>query len=466
MKLVYRIAIAITLAITLGFFSISVWASYKPESGTETPLPTGTEIKKPPVVQPVPMWPTIQIFGDPSLDDRILDIAVSTGGSLYAAGRTNGALGRQNPTNSEDALVVKFFPNGAKGWTRQLGTDNYIEWAYGTAVDVDENVYVVMFSNSDVFEGHSNQGNPGTQDAYLVKFDKDGNKLWVSQLPDQSQSNDFVTAVAIDNAGSIYTAGYYLNAGGYYNTFCYRFLPTGTRDPSLNIVFGGSTNNVVAYGLIVDSFDGIWISGYSDDDAFIARFLSDGREDWTQYLGESGYADIGWKIAKDNNDYVYMTGYTSSPVFDGNVTAGGYDIFVVKYHYNWESNIVSKVWSTVYGTDTDDYARGIAVDEKQGYVYVAGSTYGELGGEHNAGGADASLTQFNADGNALWTRLFGTSNDDSVRGAAISYDLNTPPHMWNEPGPVRIFVGGGANQVGNANGDALAMRYDEDGNLH
>jgi hypothetical protein len=46
-----------------------------------------------------------------------------------------------------------------------------------------------------------------------------------------------------------------------------------------------------------------------------------------------------------------------------------------------------------------------------GNVYISGVTHGALGGP-NAGNADAFVSKYDAAGALLWTRQFGTSDDD------------------------------------------------------
>ena len=50
---------------------------------------------------------------------------------------------------------------------------------------------------------------------------------------------------------------------------------------------------------------------------------------WTKQLGSSSN-DYATGVATDSSGNIYVTGYTSGGL-DGNTSAGGYDIFVVKY---------------------------------------------------------------------------------------------------------------------------------------
>ena len=50
--------------------------------------------------------------------------------------------------------------------------------------------------------------------------------------------------------------------------------------------------------------------------------------------------------------------------------------------------------------------------DSDGNVYVAGVTYGTLPGQTNSGNYDAFVRKYDADGNELWTRQFGSASFD------------------------------------------------------
>src|SRR5262249_57346493 len=77
-------------------------------------------------------------------------------------------------------------------------------------------------------------------------------------------------------------------------------------------------------------------------------------------------------------------------------------------------------WPRQFGSAADDSAFGVAADASG--LYVAGDTNGTLPGQASAGGDDAFVRKYDAAGNELWTRQFGTSPTrggfDSAAGAA------------------------------------------------
>ncbi len=74
---------------------------------------------------------------------------------------------------SGDAFLTKFDGNGLKQWTRLLGTSADDE-AYDVTTGPDGGIFTV----GGTFGALDGQTNMGEKDAYISKFDADGNKLW------------------------------------------------------------------------------------------------------------------------------------------------------------------------------------------------------------------------------------------------------------------------------------------------
>ena len=73
-------------------------------------------------------------------------------------------------------------------------------------------------------------------------------------------------------------------------------------------------------------------------------------------------------------------------------------------------------WIRQFGTAGDDNTWGLAVDPTG--VYVVGDTNGALPGQTSAGALDAFVRKFDANGNELWPRQFGTAGGDTAHGLA------------------------------------------------
>lgn len=136
-------------------------------------------------------------FGSAAADGR-LGVSTDTAGNVVLAGRTR----RPPPDNGFDAFVLKYDPNGNEIWTRQFGT----VWSVATKIGVDRsnNVFVTGES-SGALPGQMHVGDGGA-DAFVIKYDADGNELWSRQFgtPGIEES----VAISTDTAGNVIVGGY------------------------------------------------------------------------------------------------------------------------------------------------------------------------------------------------------------------------------------------------------------------
>jgi outer membrane protein assembly factor BamB len=124
-----------------------------------------------------------------TMGDESFRATHDTQGNIYVAGGTFGALEGSN-LGSRDAFLTKFNAVGDLVWTRQFGTaDNDVAYG-GVSIDPFGNLYV----SGGIYGGASEQ-------AFLHKFDEDGNELWARQF-----SGD-VRDMTLDTVGNIYLAG-------------------------------------------------------------------------------------------------------------------------------------------------------------------------------------------------------------------------------------------------------------------
>ena len=142
----------------------------------------------------------------------------------------------------------------------------------------------------------------------------------------------------------------------------------------------------------------------------MAKYRGTGAKEWIRQFGTSG-DDAGYGIAVDGSGNVYVTGGTFGGL-DGN-SWGGRDIFVAKY-----SGTGVREWVRQFGTSGDDAGNGIAVDGS-GNVYVTGETLGRVGGNPSAGGRDIFVVKYSSTEVKEWIRRFGTSGDDAGNGIAM-----------------------------------------------
>ncbi|MCX5672099.1 MAG: SBBP repeat-containing protein, partial [Planctomycetota bacterium] len=274
-------------------------------------------------------------------------------GSVYLGGYTNGSMGGPNAGES-DAFVCKYSVAGGLIWTRQFGT-SAADDVYGVSGDGAGSIYAAGLTYGSLAAPQA-----GVYDAFIARFDEAGNRLWTRQIG--TVADDYCRTVVADKSGHAYIAGY-------------------------------------THGALVGS-------SYGNADVFVIKYDSAGNLLWKRQTGTS-QEDYGQNVCVDTQANVYLTGCTYGSL--GGPSQGYADAFVMKY-----DSAGSLLWTRQLGTSYEDYCYGVSVN-KLGNVFIAGTTYGPLGGP-NAGGADVFVSKWNDSGDLLWTRQFGTDKEDYSSG--------------------------------------------------
>lgn len=380
--------------------------------------------------------------------------ATDASGNLYVAGETSDSMDGTN-AGGRDLFLVKYDANGARVWTRQLGSVAD-ENSFGATSDTSGNVYVTG-STTGGLDGNALVG--GT-DIFLVKYDTNGNRQWTRQLG--TTANEAAYNVVTDASGNVYIGGETAgnldgntSAGGVdlfltkYDTngnrLWTRLLGTSAQDSAWDIA-NDASGNLYLTGTTSGALDGQTNAGGSD--GFVVKYDANGNRQWTRLFGTAAFESANGIIV-DANGNLYLTG-TTFGALDG-TNAGVQDVFVAKYDNNGNQQ-----WMRQLGSAALDVGFDIAVDAT-GNVYAGGRTEGDLDGNTGAGDVDVFVVKYDASGNRQWTRQFGTSVVDEMQEI-----------MTDNAGG--IYVSGGT--VGGLDGhlnpgvgsrDAFVVKYDDSG---
>ncbi len=348
--------------------------------------------------------------------DYATGISSESSGNTYVSGRTEGG---------EDAFVAKYNANGNQLWMAQFGTSGY-DSATGVSSDGSGNVYVSGYTDGS-FPSYTNLG---SYDAFVAKYDTSGNPVWVKQF--STSSHDYAEGISSDSNGNVYVSGKtfgsflgYTNLG-LYDAFVAKYDGNGNQ---LWLRQFGTSGDDEITGISSDSSDNVYVTGstkgglpgYSNlgsYDAFVAKYDGNGNQLWLRQFGTSGNDEITG-ISRDIDNNVYVTGYTTGSL-PGNINAGGSDAFVAKYNANGTLN-----WVRQFGTSAADSANGIRIDSS-GNVYVTGDTSGSLPGNSNSGSSDAFVVGFDSDGNIL-NNIYSNNFETSAGSEWSKTNRSTTP---------------------------------------
>jgi hypothetical protein len=211
-------------------------------------------------------------------------------------------------------FLVKYLADGQNVWTKIISGDSY-SYGQGVSVASDGSIYVTGESDGTLFDGETLSGN---NDAFLIKFSADGQKVWTKILIGDNYSSGKAVSVASD--GSIYI--------------------TGEATGSL--------------------FDGETLSG--NGDMFLVKYSAEGQKVWTKIERES-YGN-GVSVASDGS--IYVTGGGAVPPI--------YQQHVVLSKYFADG---TKIWTKIISGDDDSNANGVSV-ASDGSVYLTGRAYGTI----------------------------------------------------------------------------------------
>lgn len=342
-------------------------------------------------------------------------LAVDQSGNVHVTGVSKGY------ETYDDYATIKYHPNGDTAWIRRYnGTGHgYSDDSRAIAVDDLGNVYVTGYSDGYYLTIKYDEvgtvswvksGPVGTSLAMVldisgnicitgsnrtIKYDQDGNELWVGMwggvdITSDPATNLYVTggsyrivkyypngdtawlrvyegppdvdsrlpqAIARDSSGNLYVTG----------TLIVDLMPkrcaTVKYNSSGDQLWAQVFNIIGCYDnfrdVATDGADNVYVTGHSCGEYITLRYDQAGNEIWAKkYDGPENSTGGAFVIALDSGGNVYVTG------MNGGVFA------TVKY-----DSLGSELWAARYGGLGNDWgAYAVAVDDP-GNVYVTGASW-------------------------------------------------------------------------------------------
>lgn len=364
-----------------------------------------------------------KIIGSAGSDDGE-SLAIDASGNVYTTGYFQGTVdfdpgpGSQvlSSVDDRDIFISKLDASGNFVWVKHMGGASY-DIGYSIKVDASGNVYTAGFFQGTVdFDPGMNIHNlvsEGMTDVFISKLDAAGNFVWAKPLG--GSGSDWTHSLVIDASENVYLTGYF----------------EGTVDFNT----GTGTHNLTSTG------------GF---DVFVIKLNYFGNFVWAGSMGGPGN-DYGQSVSVDVSGNVYTTGYFQETAdFDPGantenlVSAGDFDIFILKFSNTANLTIIADAQTKVYGSA-----------DPQLTWQVSGFAYGE-----NASSITGNLTRVAGENSGTYAIGLGSltaptgytitygSSDLTITPATLAISANAQSKVYGAADPALTYTA-----TGFANGD-------------
>lgn len=348
----------------------------------------------------------VQRFGGTG-DNHSDAVAIGPDGSVYLTGYFTGEFsfaGRTTIAQGTDGFVLKFTADGEPEWVEIIGGPGKAI-GLGLAVDDTGAAYVAGYSENGIDAGGITRAGHGGIDGYLAKFDAAGTAEWVELIG--GSEYDAAVTVALDREGNPSVGGWFnatatvgdfkLVSRGLDDAFIARFYSDGKvadaqafGGPGIDYLRGlhiDPTGTIHAAGYFEDTFEAgmASVSSAGSSDGFYLRIDPDGEMKVERFGGvEAVYA---FDVDVDSAGKAYVTGRSYGPVASGDnqvSTISPTQVFVAAF------DVTGPVGLSGFAS-TDTYYSVFSTLTPAGAVRVAGyfdDSAVQLAGERSVGGKD------------------------------------------------------------------------------
>lgn len=350
-------------------------------------------------------------------------------------------------------------------------------------------------------------------DAYLVKFDSNGSRIWGTYYGGNNNdwfssvnyfNNEIILTGTTRSSNNISTPGAFkefLTPGGFAQSdvFLTKFDVNGFRiwgtyyggedddegyqsvvDVNGNIIIVGGTysiNNIATPGTFKDT-KSVPVNHNTTSEAFITKFSNSGFQIWGSYyyLCNIGGLDV------DSNSNIFFSGDaiygvdnfttqgTHQPEFQFNSQSGviNYDSFIIKFDPDGQ-----RIWGTYYGY-AKERNHHLKVDNLDN-ILISGSTLSTIlistPGSHQPNlnlntqnPSDAYLAKFNQNGQLIWGTYYGGDKIENSYYYTIDIDENNNIFLAGSTTSTNnISTLDGYNHISNGFYDSFIVKFNPDG---
>ncbi len=327
--------------------------------------------------------------------DEAMDLVIAPNGNPTVCGYTYTL----SATGGINAFVKQYTPAGGTVWTDT--------WSNPAFTGTDKAYGLEYISSGDLLIGGESANISGFNlDAFALRYDPSGNRLWSCIFPDPlSPEDEYLRDIAVDDSGNVYLTG-----TDYRDGYVTRINHNGT--PGWRKFWHGplSNGNEVFHGIALDNSGGVYVTGrgvYPGEDYYgnggksnmiISKYNAGGDSLWTYRCADSLNYSMGFTITY-RNGIIYAGGYTTDTAY---VNENLYTLIL--------DTGGNKLNEWIYNGIGDAITMGQFVrTDANDNVYCA-ATIDRL---YN-NGTDIAIVKYDPLGNLLWEKYFssyGWNND-------------------------------------------------------
>ncbi|MBI2970861.1 MAG: hypothetical protein HYY37_00405 [Candidatus Aenigmarchaeota archaeon] len=283
------------------------------------------------------------------------------------------------------------------------------------------------------------------REAYIVKTDGNGNKVWEKSFGGDGFEDGFSVQQTPDSGymvlGIKEAYAYLIKTDAYGNTQWNKTLGENYGDVGFSLLQASDSGYIIVgitQGHGATPCNAKEPERGASADVYIIKTDADGNKLWEKVIGGT-HMDIGYFVQKTSDGNYIITGMTAS--FS---EKGVEDVYLLKIDSHG-----NKLWEKAIGGDKSEMGYSVQQTTDGGYVIVGQTVWSIKGADMGEGGyasqSDIYLIKTDTYGNKIWEKTFGGSSMD--RGFSVQQTSD-----------------GGYIITGDTDGHLYLFKTDADGN--